>query len=112
MLVVFAFIALICIFIYNISIQSNQFLQKVEAIIAAGQYGFWGKLAVRFPVYEYIWNNEICRYVSHFSDDALETTKATLFIDRDGRSHELKSVVVPIICGVVLGLMLVLKAIG
>jgi hypothetical protein len=63
-------------------------------------------------VYEYFWNNEISRYVSHFSDDALKTTKIILFVDREGRPHELKSVVIAIVCGVALGLMVILKVIG
>ncbi|MGN0449899.1 MAG: hypothetical protein ACI4G0_06050 [Ruminococcus sp.] len=110
MLIVFGFIAFICVLFGLYEFRQISFCKRVEAVIVTGQYGFWENYAVRFPVYEYIWNNEVLQYVSRFSDDALEKTKVTLYIDRDGKPHELKSVTIPIVCGAVLGLMVILKA--
>ena len=73
-LAVFGFVAFICIYTGIYQFYQISSCQKVEAVIVDGQYGFWEQLAVRFPVYEYVWNNEICRYVSYFSADDLKTT--------------------------------------
>mgnify|MGYP003302868395 CR=1 FL=1 len=63
---------------------------------------FGGQLSVRSPVYEYVWNNRMCQYICHISDDALNTTKIALFVDREGRPYELKYVVIPILYSVLL----------
>lgn len=59
MLVVFGFVAFICIFTGLYQFHQISSCQKVEAVVVDGQHGFWEQLAVRFPVYEYVWNNEI-----------------------------------------------------
>lgn len=48
--------------------------------------------------------------MSHFFDDALEKSKVILYIDKEGKLHEKKSVIVPIACGFLLVMMVVLKA--